>query len=382
MKVLVGFLKAIGVFLSIIISVIVFAVTSVTIFLWSAAEAFSPDSIKEIIQSIDITSGDPEEAPTSLGSSGFMAELTLKDSTTVLVPLENESDPLGSFSIDKILETPEIKEMLDGLREEGIDVDALITIVKDDVIGEIVADFAEGLTEYLVDGETDIVIDADYIIELAESVKPKFEEVLGESFPDDVWNELKSTITEVSEEITTAIPSYEQIAEDISGALENSGIPGGMETVNSFLAFLFSNLSIIIPVAILLALALLIALFRFSPFRWLCWMAVPMLISGLIFLAVSLSASAIASAIPAVEGIDVGTIITILFSSMTFNSALFIGISIVFFIAYGIFCSVAKKIKAKRAAKKEAKKVEEKTPAAEITAEAAPEITVSAENNA
>lgn len=356
MKVIIGILKAIGVLLSIVVSVIVFAVTSATICLWSVSDAMSPDSIKDIIKSIDISVGGAGEANLSASESGIMAELTLKDSSTVLVPLEGESDPLGGFNLDEILNSPEVKEMLDGLREQGVDVDALVTVVKDDVIGVIVSDFAKGLTEYIVDGTTDIVIDADYIIGIAENVKPKIEEIFGEEIPADVWNELKTTVTESSEEIIGALPSYEEIKEELESSMEEV-IPGGFETVNAALDFIFSELVIIIPIGILLALALLIAIFRASPFRWLCWTAVPMIISGLLFLAVSLFGSVLTGAmIPPVERINIAPIIGVLFSSLTFNSALFIGISVIFFIAYGILCGVAKKIKAKRAAKKAEKK--------------------------
>ena len=368
MKVIIGILKAIGVLLSIVVSVIVFAVTSATICLWSVSNAMSPDSIKDIIKSIDISVGGAGEANLSDSESGIMAELTLKDSSTVLVPLEGESDPLGGFNLDEILNSPEVKEMLDDLREQGVDVDALVTVVKDDVIGVIVSDFAKGLTEYIVDGTTDIVIDTDYIIGIAENVKPKIEEIFGKEIPADVWNELKNTVTESSEEIIGALPSYEEIKEELESSMEEV-IPGGFETVNAALDIIFSELVIIVPIGILLALALLIAIFRMSPFRWLCWTAVPMIISGLLFLAVSLFGSVLTGAmIPPVEGINIAPIIGVLFSSLTFNSALFIGISVIFFIVYGILCGVAKKIKAKRAAKKAEKKALE-TSASELPTE-------------
>lgn len=342
MKIFKNILKGIGVFFSVIVSIVIFAVSTVTICLWTVSDALSPDMIRGIITSITISTGNNDG-----GSSEAAASVGLKDGSAILVPLEADS---SIPSLDDLLEIPEIKEIVDGLRDQGVDVDALITVVKDDVIGVIISDYAEGLYEFMATGSTEITIDAEYLNGILEDVVPKIEEILGQEIPGDVIDEIEN----MTGEFACQLPTYETTKELIYSSLEENGVENPDAIISTVFSVLFGTIGKLAPVVILLSLFLLIALLRFSPFRWMCWSGVPMLVSGILFLIASLAGGFAIAFIPAVEGIDVALIASLILGSMTKVSLIFVITAIVFIVVYAVLCSVVRKMKRKKAEKKAA----------------------------
>ncbi|MBR2327705.1 MAG: hypothetical protein IKA51_03680 [Clostridia bacterium] len=342
MKVFKNILKGIGVFFSVIVAIVIFAVSTATICLWTVSDALSPDMIRGIITSITISTGNNNG-----GSSEAAASVGLKDGSALLVPLEADS---SIPSLDDLLESPEIKEIVDGLRDQGVDVDALITVVKDDVIGVIVSDYAEGLYEFMATGSTEITVDAEYLNGILEDVVPKIEEILGQEIPDDIMGEIEN----ITGELASQLPTYEATKELIYSSLEENGVENPDAIISTAFSVLFGTIGKLAPIVILLSLFLLIALLRFSPFRWMCWSGVPMLVSGLIFLVASLAGGFAIAFIPAVEGIDVALIASLILGSMTKVSLIFVITAIVFIVVYAVLCSVVRKMKRKKAEKKAA----------------------------
>ena len=339
MKVLKGFLT----FFCVIISIVICLSSLATIFLWTADNALSADSIKNILSSMNISeilNGGMQKTPTEL--AGDFSSVKLNTSTD----LEDALSGIDFSNIETFEDLSRVlNETVQAFEESGVDVTGIYEVIENDVLGEVIGTYVEGLEEYLINGETDKVLDSEKLIEVFNNAKDSINEIIPGVISEEIWNDISDVWQAATTELVENIPTYENIKEEASQAMQGNNIAIDSDTLFKAVGFVMSGHAALIFAIIIVILAGFIALFRFSPYRWLCWTGIPMLIAGGITL-LPVIAGAVLSGI-SFEGatLNVGLIISNVTGTMLMPSLTFVILGILFIVAYIIINVLVNKAK-------------------------------------
>lgn len=335
--------------MSLILSVSLFAVITLSISLFSVKRSFSEDGIKKAVAGIDF-SALIKVSGSGVGGNALPLGLLAADFSTTAKSFTGETDrDEDSGSHGSGFEISD--ELLQKLAQMGIGRAMVEQYLSSDLVkdmaGKLLARYTEGLTEYMLDGETDIAVDGEFLHELFADNMDDIEDLLGVEMSNQEKDQLLDIVDQFAPEIEKSLPAYREIEDSIS---ESSDVDISRIREDYIRPF-FAPVSTIIALSVIIGIFALLALLRWSWYKWMIWAGVPMLFSGLAVLSGVFIAVGVINAAISGENSGSAAILRLfrpLEGSLILFSAIAIALAVILIVLYAVFSSMAKKTESGR----------------------------------
>lgn len=336
-----SFLKFLASLLSLILSIALFVIITASVTLFSIKQSLGESSIKRAVSKIDFSS----LIDLSGGAGNDIKEIDIQNGvyTARQLSAKSVSDDDVGFKISQ--------SVLDRLSQYGIDEEMMEEYLSSDLInsmaGELFARYSAGFAEYMLNGDTDTFVDAEFLHSLFEDNLDDIVDYFDISLSGAEKNELLAVFDDLADDIEDELPGYDELEETV---FEDSDIDFD-DIRDNILKPVFSNASTVAAVAAIIGIFALLVLLRRSWYRWMIWAGIPMLFSGLFILVGSLIVRGILKAVVSEEELGktgLSEIFKPLTGSFIMFSILALLISVAFIVLYSVFSAGERRAEIKR----------------------------------
>ena len=155
----------------------------------------------------------------------------------------------------------QMKDLLGIIEQKGKTIQDVKNMLGKNVFSGIVSKYASGLTEYIVNSNTNVKVTKEEIRIALENSRSEFEIMLGEDISDTNWDILSGSFDKLATDIATNLPDYASIeneflgnASDFQKTVVNSVVSGNIV----WICFIVSIIS-----------AIMIILLVWNPYKWI-----------------------------------------------------------------------------------------------------------------
>ncbi len=358
-------LKVIGVIICIPLAIAIFALSIAGIAVHGAATMVSPANVRTLTQSVNLTAlidaGENFLSNLDVSSmfSGFggLGDLSSLEEFEGFEGMGDLSEIIDMDDLKKYLEEAGVgengempainllKDIYDFIAPLGEDVklaDA-VAVFQKEVLGRIAYDYTDGLKIYLCSGKVTIRIDMSYVNAVIVGARDAFAALSEQVLTDENWSKFKSNCNDLLSDLINGLPAYEEIEKDVDEWLNMTA-----ERSKDVFNLIFNGIILLVLVIGVAVICILIGLLRWSPYKWLVWCGVPMLIAGLLILIPTLLGGLLSSVLSGfLGGLDLGAIAGVIFSGFRNAALVCAGVGLLFIILRIVFGSIAKSKKRK-----------------------------------
>lgn len=358
-------LKVIGVIICIPLALVIFALSIAGIAVHGATYMVSPQNVRALTQSVNLTALidagenflnnlDVSTMFSGFGGLGDLGDLKefegfegLGDLSEI-IDMDDLKKYLEEAGIGENGEMPAInilQDIYDFIAPLGEDVklaDA-VAVFQKEVLGRIAYDYTDGLKIYLASGKVTIRVDTSYVNAVINDAREAFAALSKNVLSDADWSKFRSNCNDLLRDVVNGLPPFEEIEQHIDEWLNMT-----VERTHDLFNLLFNGIVLLVLVLAVAVICILIGLLRWSPYKWLVWCGVPMVIAGVLILIPTLLGGLVSSLLGGfLGGIDLGAISGVLFSGFRNAALVVFGAGLLFIILRIVFGSIAKNKKRK-----------------------------------